>query len=329
MQTTFGLSKTIFAAVMFAAALYGGDGKAQSIHGPEENTLVLPAKAHTVPLRWQGDSINGKWEPHTALLIPVKLANCPRQFYMQFDLGHPYTVFYKNKLQSIRQKYPKAVQVDESTEKLLNFSFRAGKMPVSAEEIAVKQYDSSVIDWKDKHGIEIIGTIGVDFIDGRTAIIDYPGQKMTIAAEIPPKLLSRVTLTDFFYAKRRVLLPAKIMDKQTMLYFDTGSSMYELLTDKKSCEALAIPGSAFVQSSMWSWNKYLTANSIPSNGTIEINGARIPVHYATYIEGVNSAQVEQMMKMGIGGMTGNKIFLEYQLVLDTKNKQFGLIRGGK
>jgi hypothetical protein len=32
-----------------------------------------------------------------------------------------------------------------------------------------------------------------------------------------------------------------------------------------------------------------------------------------------------MMQMGIGGMTGNKLFLNYTLVLDTKNKKFGLM----
>jgi hypothetical protein len=31
-----------------------------------------------------------------------------------------------------------------------------------------------------------------------------------------------------------------------------------------------------------------------------------------------------MLRMGIGGMTGNKLFLHYILVLDTKNKKFGL-----
>jgi hypothetical protein len=40
---------------------------------------------------------------------------------------------------------------------------------------------------------------------------------------------------------------------------------------------------------------------------------------------MSTSKVEQMMQMGIGGMTGNKLFLNYKLVLDTRNKKFGLI----
>jgi hypothetical protein len=31
-----------------------------------------------------------------------------------------------------------------------------------------------------------------------------------------------------------------------------------------------------------------------------------------------------MLKMGIGGMTGNKLFSDYILILDTKLKMFGI-----
>ena len=111
-----------------------------------------------------------------------------------------------------------------------------------------------------------------------------------------------------------------------MLYFDTGASMYQLLTDKKTCEALAAPNSSFTQSKVWSWDKYLTANSIATNDSIIISGINMPIHYATYMDGVNAAQAEQMRRMGIGGMTGNKLFLNYRLVLDTRNKKMGLVQ---
>jgi hypothetical protein len=32
-----------------------------------------------------------------------------------------------------------------------------------------------------------------------------------------------------------------------------------------------------------------------------------------------------MLKLGIGGMTGNKLFLNYILIIDTRNKKFGLV----
>jgi hypothetical protein len=322
MHTKHRFLRTITIAFIFCVAMYGSSARCQSAFA--ETNLLLPAEPYAVSFYWLADSVNSKLEPHTAILIPVKLKDCPRLFYMQFDLGSPYSVFYKNKLTAIQLKYPKAMRLSQSHDKLINFSFKMEDIRVLAKEIAIKQFDSSNIDWKNKKNMEIIGTIGADLIDGKTVVIDYPKKKLIIAPSIPAKLLPHLSLADFMYERRSVLLPAKIQGKQIMLYFDTGSSMYELLTDKKTCEALAMPGAGFIQSKVTSWDKFLTANSIASNSQIEISGINIPIHHATYIEGVSSSQIEKMMKMGIGGMTGNKIFLDYILVLDTKNKKFAV-----
>ncbi len=296
--------------------------KAQSV----DNYLVRPSKAHSIAFYWQGDSVNSKWEEHTALLLPVKLKNCPKQFFMQFDLGSPYSLFYKNKLLAIQEKYPKAIQLKESDDNLANYPFQIGKVPILAKKIAVKQFDSSMINWADQNSIEIIGTIGADLIDGKIVMIDYPKKKLTISQAMPAKLKSKLSFTDFIYVQRRILLPAKIKGKQTTLYFDTGSSRYELLTDKKTVQSLAIDHDKPIQTKVKSWDKYLTANTVSTNDSLEINNHKIAIRKATFMDGVSNSQVEQMMKMGIGGMTGNKLFLVYKLILDTKDKKFGLIR---
>lgn len=312
--------------VIFFAIMFHNIAKAQSIPNIPDNYLVLPTKAHSITFYWQGDTINSNWEEHTAILLPVQLNNCPKLFFMQFDLGSPYSLFYKNKLVSIQAKYPKAIPLKESDEKMTNYSFKIDKMPLLAKQIVIKQFDSSSINWADKNSIEIIGTIGADLIDGKVAIIDYPNNKLTISQTIPTKMESKFSSSDFIYTQRRILLPARIKGKQTMLYFDTGSSMYELLTNKKTAQSLAIDNSEPIQTKVKSWDKYLTANTVFTNDSIEISGIEIPIRKATFIDGISNSQVEQMMKMGIGGMTGNKLFLEYILILDTKNKKFGLVR---
>ncbi|HRN54975.1 MAG TPA: hypothetical protein PLL71_00910 [Agriterribacter sp.] len=294
---------------------------AQSI---PSNQLILPPKICTLSFRWQGDSVHSVWEANAAILIPVKLKSCPRVFYMQFDLGAPYSLLYKNKLDAIQTKYPKSIPLQGANGKLENFSFKADRILITAKEIVVKQFDTSAVDWNNKNSVEIIGTIGSDLIDGKVAIIDYPHHKLTISQVIPEKLMQRISLSDCIYSHRSVLLPAKVSGKQTMLFFDTGSSMFELLTDKETCRQLAAPNAKLIQYTVKSWNKLLTANTLASNDSIEIANTFIPIRSATYIEGASDSQVEQMLKMGIGGMMGNKIFLNYILVLDTKNHKFGL-----
>lgn len=295
---------------------------AQSI--PANQLTISPATS-TIPFLWQGDSVNAVWEPNAAMLIPIKLKHCSRIFYMQFDSGSPYSMLYLNKMEAIRTKYPKTFPLEVQEGKLKGFSFKTGKTAIAAAEIAVKQFDSSTIDWDKKKGIDIIGTLGTDLIDGKISIIDYLNHKLTISDSFTKELLPHLSLTDFIYTGRRILLPATIKNKKTLLYFDTGSSMFELLTNKETCEQLAIPGAKPVQSKVYSWGRLLTANTLVSNDSIALANNSIPIHSSTYIEGVNDTQVAQMVRMGIGGMTGNKIFLHYILVLDTKNKKFGLV----
>lgn len=324
MQTKLRFLKRNIVAVL-CVLMWSYTAKSQPVFTIPGNMLELPEKTQSITFYWQGDTVNSTWEQHTAILLPVKLKNCPRLFFMQFDLGSPYSLFYKNKLLAIQAKYPDAISLKETDEKLSNFSFSIDKMSLLAKQILVKQFDSSTVNWHEKNSIEVIGTIGADLIDGKVAIIDYPKMKLTISQAIPAKLQSELSLTDFIYAQRRVLLPARIKDKQTLLYFDTGSSMYELLTDKTTAEALAAD-SELIQSKVKSWGKYLTANTIATNDSVEIGGNKIAIRKATFIDGISHSQVEQMMKMGIGGMTGNKLFLGYKLIIDTKNKKFGLIR---
>ncbi len=325
MQLQFRCFK-ISVVLIALAVLLGNAAKAQPAFTTPENYLVLPAKTHSVRFYWQGDTINAEWEQYTALLLPVKLKNCPKQFFMQFDLGSPYSLFYKNKLAEIQVKYPKAIQLDESADSLANFSFKIDKMPLFAKQIAVKQFGNSDINRADKNSIEIIGTIGADFVDGKIVIIDYPKKQITLSQTIPAKLKPGLSLTDFMYVQRRILLPAKVSGKQTILYFDSGSSMYELLTDKKTAQSLAVAEGEFTRSKVGSWNNYLIANTAVTRDSIEISNTKIAIRKVTFIEGTSSSQAEQMMKMGIGGMTGNKLFLDYKLILDTKEKKFGLIR---
>lgn len=286
--------------------------------------LTLPEEHFSVPFIWQGDSINGQWENYAAMLIPVKLEGCPKQFYMQFDLGAPYSLFYRNKLEAINNRYPLRMQLPDSGLIKKEFGFTLGKTGILAREMPLKQLGTHQINW-NKNTIEIIGTLGADLIGNKTVLIDYPGRKIAIGDTIPGK--PDLRLTDFIYANRSIILPALIKGKKTLLFFDSGSSAFELLTNKETAAMLAQPGTMPVTYPVTSWGKVLTAISYPSSDSIEIAAVKMPLNRVTYIEGASDAQVSRMMKMGIGGLTGNKLFLHSILVLDIRNKRFGISNG--
>jgi hypothetical protein len=314
----------LFFALFFLAFT---SGTAQQAPALPPNQLKVPAGTHTLPLQWQGDSLHGHWEPHAALLIPLILPGCPHRFYMQFDTGSPYTLFYRNKLEAIHQQYPAIRYLQSITDSLRDIQFKVGGTTITAASLPVQQFDSMGINWADKQAPVIIGTLGTDLIENKAVVIDYPGLRMQIADSLPASLQSKLVLTDFMFMMRRILLPATLLHKKTILYFDSGSSAFSLLTDQATARKLAADSTtAPVQYPVQSWNRTMTANTIDTHDSITVANLTIPLHQVTWMEGVSAAQVNQMMKMGMGGMTGNKLFLDYTLVLDTRHKKFGVIK---
>lgn len=298
---------------------------AQTAPAATANQLELPVNDYKINFVWNADTLNAVWEPYAALLIPVKLPGCPKTFYMQFDLGARQSMLYTEKVSAIREKYPKSIAGGDSTLKLLNQPLIIGSQKIMAKSIALKKFSNKVINWKGKKSVDVIGTAGMDFIDNKTIVFDYPGRTLTIANSIPAELSTNLTLTKFMLVNKSILLPATILGKRTMLYFDTGSSAFELLTDKATSLALAVPNTPPVQYRSKSWDAVLITNTYTTNDSLSIAGKKLPIKKATYIDGASNSQVEQMMKLGMGGMTGNKLFISNILVIDTRNAQFGII----
>jgi hypothetical protein len=299
--------------------------KAQQIQLLPSN-LILPEATYDIPFIWQVASANAQADPHGVMLIPVKLQNCPKQFYMQFDTGSPITMVYSSTISEIRRKYPKAILGEENSEKLSKLTFKTGKMPVIAKDIKMLNYAQTKINWADKETRIIIGTLGTDFFDGKVLTINYPGRTLTLSEEMSNKLSKKVNLISFVYTQRNILLPATLNAKKTMIYFDSGSSQYQLLTDQKTSEIMSTSNAKAIKNEVRSWDKILTSFTLPTADSISIGSTKIPLHFTTYINGASASKEAQMMKMGIGGLTGNKLFLNYILILDTQNKKFGLIK---
>jgi hypothetical protein len=292
------------------------------------NQLAINSTGSNIPFRWQADTINHVCDPYAALLLPVKVAGCERVFYMQFDLGAPYSLLYRNKVKAINQQFNNMrEQQHDKTYKLMNCSFQVGTMPVTARQIKLlERKDSSGINWNDSTAIDVIGTLGADLIEHKVLIINYPGQWIFIGEKIPDSIATYTPLTPFVFKERRVLLPAVINNKKTELFFDTGSSAYELLTDQATFNELSKPGAPVEKYNVNSWDDTLTVYNKTAASTVSMAGAVLPLHQVTWMEGMSFIQRLLMRFSGMGGMTGNKLFINKTLVLDAKHQQFGIMR---
>jgi hypothetical protein len=314
------LKSVLISSISFASWAF-----AQNEQSKSKNELILPTNLYELNFVWQSDTINNRWEPNAAMLIPIKFPKCPKTFYMQFDLGAVNSVFYIEKIKSIRNKYPKSLPSLDTTLNLNAFDFSLDGIKIIATKFKVMKYGNKTINWNSNKSIDIIGTVGMDFIEGKVLCIDYPNKKMMIANSIPKQINEKLVLTDFTLMRNSILLPVVIKGKKTILFFDTGSSAYELLCSKETCLMLADNSIAPEVHTANSWGTILTANAYVTKDSLEIAQQKLPIGHATYIEGASDSQIQQMMKLGIGGMTGNKLFLNATLVIDTKNKKFGII----
>jgi hypothetical protein len=300
-------------------------GRAQQEQTASSNTFMLPDSTYTIPFEWLGDSVNGQWEPHAAMLLPIQFKGSDRTFFMQFDLGSAYSMFYSGKLNLLKKDVAAFTQLEAAAMKAAMHRFQIGQLPVIAESMVFKTYgtDTATILVRGKRSL-LIGTIGTDMIRDRLMIIDYPKQNIMIGPASDSALLKDMQLRPMYFAGGRILLPATILQKNTLLYFDTGTSAFSLLTDQQSYNQLAAPGTTAQVYKVNSWGNTLLAHKKPSNQFMQMASQQIAIGSVTYIEGANAAMAGQMKKAGIGGMLGNLSFLSYQLLIDTKHQRFGL-----
>ncbi|WP_039054381.1 hypothetical protein [Sphingobacterium sp. T2] len=173
-------------------------------------------------------------------------------------------------------------------------------------------------------GYEIIGTLGCDIFDSKIIAIDNKNQVITVSDSLANE--DYILFSEFRYFDKNIILPAYLNHKKTLLYFDTGSSMVELIVDKEFVRLLAKDNAEPLSYAINSWGKVLQTFTFESDREVHIGGLSIPIHYCTYIEGASDSQVSSMLKMGIGGMVGNKLFIGYKLILDTRKQRFSIVR---
>ncbi|MCI0751309.1 MAG: hypothetical protein L0Y35_05690, partial [Flammeovirgaceae bacterium] len=120
-------------------------------------------------------------------------------------------------------------------------------------------------------------------------------------------LRNKAQLTSFKWKERRILLPTTINGEKTSLYFDTGTSAFELLTSKSIFERLIRHGAPIENYRVNSWGNTLQAFSALTDHRAEFVNVSIPLKKVTYIEGTSLVQNLLMRISGMGGMTGNKL----------------------
>lgn len=263
---------------------------------PEDNYLTVKKESGNIPITWLGNDKN-------VLLLPIHFSGNRETYYLQFDTGSPYTVFYSNQIKNI-----KYISVDDERAKS---SFYIGKTEISSDRFKIFNKGKN----EEKDSIKIIGTIGVDVLESRKTLIDFKNNQVVFNMnQTPDKFKNQ--MFDFKFKKRRIIISGKLKSEERKFLYDSGTSGYEFLTFKEEWQTLKSSNSKIKIEKSRSWNNILTTYTADCKENINFPYNEIPVNQITYVEGVSTAQFSMMKFSGMSGMLGNRIFLNNAIFID-------------
>ena len=165
-----------------------------------------------------------------------------------------------------------------------------------------------------------VGTIGPDIFQGKVLIIDYPHKRLCVVDKLP-KEFAKVSFQPFKLKNGRIKIPLRINNVQEDLLFDTGSSLFSLLTTKQRAMATATDVvKDSIQTS--SWGKYYYVYGRSTKGNIFFGNKRLSESLVFY-DNLNTFD-KFYNEENIWGITGNAYFLNNTVIIDYKNKLFGV-----
>lgn len=321
--------------IILGLILVGGIGtfvyfKNKFMNAPP-STITLSKLGQPFEFVWHGFELyENRMEPHGAMFVPVTIPGVDRTLYMQFDTGAPSTVFsYKNVL-SINEKYGDIFHIDtvDNRVRVTDVAFKVGTVDLKASSIDFRGMGNT-IDWSDSTSMITLGTVGSDFMENHTLIIDYKNEQITLVESVSETIEKEAEFLPFNFDGRKVFLSAKLNKEPVSLWFDSGSSPFELIVEEDTFLELAKPGAERESFFTNSWGSKIPGYNIESDGMFEFGSTTVPLTYVTYFEWPNKLLVWTMKASNIGGdlggQTGNKLFLNKTLVLDTPNLRYAVL----
>jgi hypothetical protein len=293
---------------------------------PPPNQLVVTGLPATPSFEWLADTAAGRAMPHAAVLVPVRLAGCPRTCYLQFDTGAPYSVGYSRPLAALQRRYPALAALGQpGADTLRNVQFALGQAQVRARWLRLLARGAAELP-ADSTAPFIIGTLGADVLEGRVLVLDYARRRFSLLAAVPDSLADHADFVPLAFTNRRVLLTMGLRGQPRQLLFDSGSSAFALLTSADEWNELARPGAPVRTVVVNSVGRPLTAHTAPTGATLRIGPVALPLGTTTYMEGVSWDQELMMRFSGMAGMLGNELFSDHTIILDPRGGRFGLLR---
>jgi hypothetical protein len=291
--------------------------------------LIIPAIVARAEVRdgkfeWANIELYGKKIDKAAILVPVEIKGSSLKFFAQLDTGSDGTIFYGKILEKFGLKF------DSSGKDSIDFNWGlidTANNPVWATIDLDWTRDDSVDILSERAIDRVIGSIGIDQINGKILILNLPSQEYSLLSDLSQlktDWAGIIKLLDARQDRSGRLYVDVIIKNDTLknVLFDTGSSSSTLTLPKELWQrATGLQGiePSVQKDSITSWGVTLHQFRSPAKGDLEFGAITVKAPIIDFIEWQDPS-LKDFKIMGLVPFCD-----KYIVVLDCKNSKFGLV----
>mgnify|MGYP000400955472 CR=1 FL=1 len=269
------------------------------------------------------------------MFVNFKLDSFSNRFHAQFDTGSK-SFFKENTITSFINYN---IKLSNKVDSLLGEQ-KINSIPVkyALRNLNLKFKDTSIINnktlfypnagrkfTKEEFGTSRIhlGTLGVDLLKDKILIMDYSLTKLAVLEYIPSKFKIKKSISFALDNINRIYLPIKIKDTFYYVLFDTGSSIFSLITSQENIWKKVEKDSVIDTLSVSSFGRYYDVYSSKIKEDIYIMDLNLKgenIHYST-----RPKEEIYINEVKVIGTTGNKMFLDKIIAINYKNHTLNIL----
>jgi hypothetical protein len=280
------------------------------------------------PIYWQKNTLGKMIIEKSSFLVPVKIKGIEEGLFMQFDLGIPRTMLYGNTLSAFCKKYPELQRDTVNNENHIVYNNAkisiTDSILLSADKLYVKKdFGQNRVDTS----IVIIGSFGYDIIGDNYLILDFKSNRYAISENIPLEMESKASYIDKVdLNKFPIILPFKFGKKKIRLFYDTGSSLFPILTGTNRLKKISKHRKIKEVDSVSSWGKEIPVfrpiETKSKIGNLVIGNIDLG---KPEVYGLKTMNKLRFLGRYLYGITGNVIFNDKILIINRGKNRFGII----
>lgn len=280
------------------------------------NIFSTNIQAQKIDFKWEKDSINGKLIDKIAMSVPFTIEN--KTYRFQFDLGANITMIYDKCFE--KTEFIKSKKIDYSSEAAGNTIFTIDNQKFNVGKLKIQNYKLYGLLNFDQG--EVCGVVGADLFQNKYLIIDFPSNKAFVSEKLKNKIAKKIDFIDMKIINNKPVIPITIDNKVYHFQYDNGASIFPIVTYKKNFQKLIDHSKIIENFNIKNFNNPLIVKAIETDMKIGMGKSTFTTEEFWFTDEDTFSFEEQ----GIDGIIGNVFFLDKTIVIDFKNKKFGIIK---